>query len=117
MSVDRRIRWSGHLLRTKPSNVEWMQKFPLALERVKKIRWYNMLKRIVEHHIEVTKAFFQSFDGSRVQFGGLNFTVTEESILHAIDVLPEGERWYKTKNINEHYNQYLLPAHKNPYWS
>ena len=116
MSVDRRTRPSGHLLRTEPSNVEWMQKFPLALERVKKIGWYNMFKRIAEHHIEVTKAFCQIFDGSRVQVGGSNFTVTEESILHAIDVLPEGERWCKRKTINEYYSQYLFPAHKNIDW-
>ena len=70
MSVDRRIRLSGHLLRTEPSNVEWMQKLPQALEKVKKIGWYNMFERITEHHVEVTKAFFQSFDGSRVQIGG-----------------------------------------------
>ena len=116
MSVDRRIRPSGHLLRTEPSNVEWMQKFPLALKRVK-IGWYNMFERIAEHHIGVTKSFCQSFDGSRVQVRGLNFTVTEESISHAIDVLPEGERWCKRKTINEDYSQYLFPAHKNPYWS
>ena len=86
--MDRRIRPSGHLLRTEPLNVEWMQKFPLALERVKKIGWYNMFKRIAEHHIGVTKAFCQSFYGYRVQVRGLNFTVTEESISHAIGVLP-----------------------------
>ena len=102
------------MLRTKPSNVEWMQKFPLALERVKKIGWYNIFQRIAEHHIEVTKALCHSFDGYRVQVGGLNFIVTEESISHAIDVLPEGDRWYKRKTINEDYSQYLLPAHKNP---
>ena len=94
-----------------------MQKLPLALEKVKKIGWYNMLKRIVEHHIEVTKAFCQSFDGSRVQVGGLNYIVTEKSISHAIGVLPEGERWYKRQTINEDYSQYLLPTHKNPDWS
>ena len=76
MSVDRKIRPSGYLLRMNPSNVEWMQKFPLALERVKKIGWHNMFERIAEHHIEVSKAFCQSFDGSRVQVGGLNCTVT-----------------------------------------
>ena len=117
MSVDRKIRSSGHLLRTEPSNVEWIQKFPLALERVKKIGWYNMFERIAEHHIGVTKSFCQSFDGSRVQVGGLNFRVIEESISHAIVVLPEGERWYKRKTINEDYSQYMLPAHKNPDWS
>ena len=72
--LTRRIWLSGHLLRTEPSNVEWMQKFLLALERVKNIGWYNMFKRIAEHHIEVTKAFCQIFDGFRVQVGGLNFT-------------------------------------------
>ena len=117
MSVDQKIRPSGHLLRTEPSNVEWMQKFPLSLERVKNIGQYNMFERIAEHHIEVTKAFCQNFNGSRVQVRGLNFTFTEEFILHAICVLPEGERWYKRKTINEDYSQYLLLAHKNTDWS
>ena len=66
MSVDIKTRSSGHKLRTKPSNVEWMQKLPQALETVKKIGWYNMFERIAEHHVEVTKSFCQSFNGSRV---------------------------------------------------
>ena len=115
--LTRRIWLSGHLLRIEPSNVKWMHKFLLALERVKKIGWYNMFKRIAEHHVEVTKAFFQSFNGSRVRIGGLSFIVTEETISHAIGVLLEGERWYKRQTIHEYYSQYLLPAHKNPDWS
>ena len=117
MSVDRKIQPSGHLLRTEPSNVKWMQNFPLVLERVKKIGWYDMFEKIEKHHIGVTKAFYQSFDGSRVQVGGLKFIVTKESISHAIGVLPEGARWYKRQTINEDYSQFLLPAHKNPDWS
>ena len=76
-----------------------------------------MFEKIVEHHIGVTKAFCQSFDGSRVQVGGLKFAIIEESISHAIGVLPEGERWYKRQTINKDYSQFLLPAHKNPDWS
>ena len=66
MSVDRKTWTSGYQLRTEPSNVEWMQKLPQALETVKKIGWYNMFEMIAKHHVEVTKAFFQSFNGSRV---------------------------------------------------
>ena len=40
MNVDRKFRTCGHLLRNEPSNVEWMHKFPLALEKVKEIGWY-----------------------------------------------------------------------------
>ena len=105
------------MLRTEPSNVEWIQKFPLALERVKKIGWYNMFERIAEHHIGVTKSLCHIFYGFKVQVGGLKFTVTEEFISHAIGVLPEVERWYKRKTIKEDYSQYLLPTHKNTDWS
>ena len=94
-----------------------MQKFPLALEKVKEIGWYVMFEKIAEHHIGVTKALCQSFYGSTVKVGGLEFTVTEESISHAIDVVPEGERWYKRQTINEYYSQFLLLAHKNLDWS
>ena len=52
-----------------------------------------------------------------VKVGGLEFIVKEESISHVIDVVPEGERWYKIQTINEYYSQFLLPAHKNPNWS
>ena len=75
MGVDIKTRLSGHKFRTEPSNVEWMQKLPQALETVKKIGWYNMFERIVEDHVEVTKAFCQSFKGSRVRIGGLSFIV------------------------------------------
>ena len=46
MSVDRKFRPSGHLLRTEPSDVEWMQKFPSALEKVKEIGCYVMFEKI-----------------------------------------------------------------------
>ena len=114
MSVDRKFQPSGHLLRTEPLDVKWMQKFPSTLEKVKEIDWYVMFENIAKHHIGVTKALCHSFDGFRVQVGGLKFTVTEESISHTIGVLPEGERWYKRQTINEDYSQYMLPAHKNP---
>ena len=57
MSVDRKFRPSGHLLRIESSDVEWMQKFPSALEKVKEIGWYVMFEKIAEHHIGVTKSF------------------------------------------------------------
>ena len=76
MSVDKKFRPSGHLLRTEPSNVDWMQKFPSALEKVKEIGWYVMFEKIAEHHIGVTKAFCQIFYGSTVKVRGLEFTVT-----------------------------------------
>ena len=105
ISVDRKTQPSGHNLRTEPSNIEWMQKLPQALETVKKMGWYNMFERITEHHVEVTKAFCQVFNGSRVRIGGLSFIVIEETISHAIGVLQEGETWYKRKTINEDYSQ------------
>ena len=46
MSVDRKFRPSGHLFRTEPSDVKWMQKFPLALEKVKETGWYVMFEKI-----------------------------------------------------------------------
>ena len=94
-----------------------MQKFPLALEKVKEIGWYVMFEKIAEHHIGVTKAFCQSSYRSTVKVGGLEFTVIEDSITHAIGVVLEGERWYKRQTINEDYSQFLLPSHKNPDWS
>ena len=75
MSVDRKTQTSGHNLTTEPSNFKWMHKLPQALETVKKIGWYNMFERIAENHVEVTKAFCQSFKGSRVRIGGLSFIV------------------------------------------
>ena len=70
-----------------------------------------MFEKIAEHHIRVTKSFCESW----VQVVGLQFTVSKESISHAIGVVLEGERWYKRQTINEYYHQFLLPAHKNPY--
>ena len=104
MSVDKKFRPSGHFLRIEPSDVEWMQKFPSALKKFKEIGWYVMFEKIAEHHIGVTKYFCESFDGSRVQVGGLEFTISEESISHPIGIIPEGERWYKRQTINEDYS-------------
>ena len=59
------------------------------------------------------KVFCQSFDGLVVKIGGLEFVVTEEIIAQAMGVIPEGEKWYKKQSINEDYNDFLLPTHKN----
>ena len=94
-----------------------MHKFPLSLEKVKEIGWYVMFENIAQHHIRVTKYFYESFDRSMVKVGGLEFTITDESISHVISIILEGERWYKIQTINEYYSQFMLPAHKNPDWS
>ena len=87
-NVDRKFRPSGHFLRTEPSDVKWMQKFPSTFEKVKEIGWYVTFEKIAKHHIGVTKSFCQSFDGSMIQVVGLEFTVTEECISHAIGFVP-----------------------------
>ena len=94
-----------------------MRKITLAIEKVKEVGWFSMFERIGQHHLGVTRSFYQNFDGSVVKIGGLEFVVTEESISQAIGVIPVGEKWYKRKSINEYYSQFLLPAHKDPDWS
>ena len=57
MELDRKPHPSGHFLRIEPSNVEWMHKIPLAVEKVKEVGWYAMFERIREYHIGFTRYF------------------------------------------------------------
>ena len=114
MEMDRKPRTSGHLLRIEPQSVEWMRKIPLAVEKLKEAGWFSMFERIREYHIGITRSFCQIFDGSIVNIGGLEFEVMEEAIVQDIGVIPKGKKWYKRQSINEDYNQFLLPSHKNP---
>ena len=90
-----------------------MQKFPLALERVKKIGWYNMFERIAEHRVEVTKAFCQGFKGSRVGIGGLSFIVTEETISHAQNLSKNTRRYVENMNTK---SSFFLSSKINQYY-
>ena len=67
--------------------------------------------------LEVTKSFCQNFKGLVVNIGGFKFPVTEESTAQPIGIAPEGEIWFKIQSIDEYYEQFLLPAHRNPDWS
>ena len=63
MEIDRKYFPSGHLLRTETQSVEWMQKIPLAIEKVKEVGWFAIFERIEEHHVGVTRYFCHNFDG------------------------------------------------------
>ena len=93
-----------------------MGKITLVVAKVKEAGWYALCERIVDYHIEVTKSFCHNFKDSTVNVGGLEFSVTKESIAHAISIAPKGEKWYKRQSIDEYYGQFLLPTHRDPVW-
>ena len=45
---------SGHVLRVDPQSIAWIEKFPAAVETIKKAGWYSMCERIGDYHVEVT---------------------------------------------------------------
>ena len=104
MDSDKRPRSSGHVLRIEPQDVEWMSKLPLVVANLKEASWYTLCERIGDYHREVTKSFCHNFKDSAVNVGGLEFSVTEESIAQAIGIAREGEKWYKRQSIDEYYS-------------
>ena len=92
MDSDEKPHSNGHVLRIEPHNVEWMSKLPLVVAKLKEAGWYTLCERIGDYHIEVMKYFCQNFKDSVVNDGGLEFSITNESISHAIGITPKGEK-------------------------
>ena len=68
---------------------------------LKKAKWLRFIQKFKGYHREVTKAFAKSFDGLEVELGDLKFTVTEASIVAAIELPQGGEHWFKNRGIGD----------------
>ena len=78
-----------------------MEGYPQVRDILKKAKWLRFIQKFRGYHKEVTKAFARSFNGLEVEIGDLKFTVNEASIASATELLQEGERWLKKKNISD----------------
>ena len=61
-------------------------------------------------------AFIENYDDDRVHLESLTVRVNENSIAEAINVLAEGERWFKQKEFKEDFSEFLILGNKKLDW-
>lgn len=85
--------------------------------RFKSAGWYEFIKKFSGENYGVSKTFALSFNGVKVQVGGVGFKVTEQSMAKALSLPHTGERWYKGQDLGAtDLNFFLKPEHNNPSW-
>ena len=95
-----------------------MEAYLACSELFKEKGWYNYCDGITGYHLEVTKAFAQSFDDQKADFQSLTLRVTENSIAEATGISTEGDKWFKRVSLKpSDYNHLLVREHKDPNWA
>ena len=114
LAKDKKGDWfEWKLLKFELENMEWTEKIPHYVQKLKEAGWYTLCERIRDYNVEVTKSFCHNFKDSVVNVGGFEFPITKESIAQVIGITLEGEKCFKRQSIDEYYGQFLLPAHIN----
>ena len=92
-SVKRRL--GGLICRLEPDNTEWILQFPRSSQLMKNVGWFSFCEKLQGYHSQVTMDFIKSYKDGMVQLKSLKIMVNEESIVEAIVVPAQGERWFK----------------------
>ena len=64
----------------------------------------------------MTRAFIKNYRDGVVEFKNLRVTVDEESIVEAIGVPTQGEKWFKQQYFQGNYDEFLLPGFEKLDW-
>jgi len=91
----------GLLLRAEPEGPKLMEGYPQLKNILRKARWLRFIQKFRGYNKEITKTFARSFNGVEVEVGDLKFSVIEASIVAAMELPQEGERWFKNKIFYE----------------
>ena len=85
----------GLICRLEPNNTEWIMKFPRSAQLMKKAGWFTFCEKLQGYHSQVTMSFIKNYKDEKVQLESLTVRVNEDSIAEAIDILAQGEKWFK----------------------
>ena len=69
---------SGKTNRVEPSDMTWVQTFPVCAKLFLEVGWLSFFERIKEYHTEVSYKFAQCLNNDIVTFDTLNFKLTRE---------------------------------------
>lgn len=107
----------GAVGRREPNGAKYFEAHPECKKLFQKVGWLTFCESLQGYNDKATKAFAESFDGTKAQVGNLALTVSEDSVAVATGLQKTGERWFKGMRIKrQNLNEYLLPDHQNPDW-
>ena len=75
---------------------------------MKNAGWFAFCEKLQGYHSQVTMAFIKNYKDGMVQLKSLKIMVNEESIVEAIDVLAQRERWFKQQDFQGDYGDFLM---------
>lgn len=105
------------ILRFELEGIALLEAYPACSKLFKENGWYGYCDRLTGYHLEVTKAFSQSFDGHKVEFKSLTLQVTEDSVAEATRLSMEGNKWFKRVSLKpSDYNHLLVRENKDIDW-
>ena len=100
----------GLICKLEPNNTEWIIKFPKSDKLMKKAGWFNFCEKLQGYHSQVTMSFIKNYRDEKVQLENLTVRVNEDSIAEAIDILVQGEKWFKQQDFQGDFSEFLMPG-------
>ena len=68
----------------------------------------------VHHHLVLRRLFISNLHDNQVTLAGVTFTLSTAMIAAATRITKVGEKWYKEKDLENHYYEpYIKPRYKN----
>ena len=89
----------GFICRLEPNNTDWIMQFPRSAKLMQNSGWFNFCEKLQGYHSQVTMLFIKNYRDEKVQLESLTVRVNEDSIAEAIDVLAQGEKWFKKQDF------------------
>ena len=74
--------------------------------------WFSLFEKVSGYNVELTKYFSKNYTNSSVNFQTLNFKVNKGSIVEAMRLPIEGERWFKKHLFEVDLSMYLFPGYE-----
>ena len=96
------------ICRLEAINTDWIKQFPRSAKLIQRSGWFSFCDKLQGYHSQLTMAFIENYNEDRVQLQSLTVRVNEISIVEAINVPAEGERWSKQKDFKEYFSEFLI---------
>ena len=83
---------------------------------MQKSGWFNFFERLQGYHSQLTTNFIENYKDERVQLQCLTIRVNEEFIAETIGVSAQGEKWFKQKDFQSNFSEFLIPGGEKLDW-
>ena len=100
----------GFICRLEPNSTNWIKQFPRSAKLMQKSGWFNFCEKLQGYHSQLTMAFIENYNDERVQLQSLTIRANEEFIAEAINVPAQGEIWFKQKDFQINFSEFLIPG-------